>query len=62
MQGFIVRDHGSDRSEFERVMTQWIEAKRIHWEETVTEGLENAPAAFINLFSGNKMGKALVKI
>ncbi len=62
MQGFIVRDHGGDRSEFERVMTQWIEAKRIHWEETVTEGLENAPAAFINLFSGNKMGKALVKI
>jgi len=62
LQGFIVRDHSCDQSEFARVMLQWIEAKRIHWEETVTEGLENAPKAFINLFSGDKMGKALVKI
>lgn len=62
MQGFIVRDHGSDRTEFERVMVQWIEAKRINWEETITDGLENAPRAFVNLFSGDKMGKALVKI
>lgn len=62
MQGFIVRDHGSDRKEFERVMVQWIEAKRINWEETITDGLENAPKAFVNLFSGNKLGKALVKI
>ncbi len=62
MQGFIVRDHGSDRTEFERVMMQWIEAKRMNWEESITDGLENAPTAFIKLFSGDKMGKALVKI
>ena len=62
MHGFIVRDHVSDRKEFERVMVQWVEGKRITWEETISEGLHLAPAAFINLFSGNKTGKALVKL
>lgn len=62
MQGFIVGDHVSDRKEFHRVMLQWVESKRIAWEETISEGLHLAPAAFINLFSGNKTGKALVKL
>jgi NADPH-dependent curcumin reductase CurA len=62
VQGFIVRDHFDMRAEFVRDMEQWIQANEIVWEETVTEGLENAPQAFINLFHGDKMGKALVKL
>lgn len=62
MQGFIVRDHQELQEEFHNQMTEWIKADKIHWEETVTDGLENAPEAFINLFHGDKMGKALVKV
>ena len=62
VQGFIVRDHFDMRPEFAHNMGQWIQTNRIVWEETVTEGLENAPRAFINLFRGDKMGKALVKL
>lgn len=62
LQGFNVSDHVSDRKEFLRVMVQWVEAKRVVWEETVSEGLHRAPAAFIELFSGNKTGKSLVKL
>lgn len=62
MQGFIVRDHMDQRDEFVRDMTAWIDAKQIHWEETITEGLEHAPQAFIDLFHGSKMGKSLVKL
>ncbi len=62
MQGFIVRDHFNLQNEFLQQMTQWISADQIVWEETVTEGLENAPQAFIDLFDGDKMGKALVKL
>lgn len=62
MQGFIVRDHMDLQEKFSAEMLAWISAGKIHWEETVTEGLENAPEAFIGLFDGDKLGKALVKI
>jgi len=62
MEGFIVSDHHQVRGEFLKDMTRWIESGEIVWEETVTEGLENAPQAFIDLFHGDKMGKALVSI
>lgn len=32
------------------------------WEETVVDGLENAPAAFVSLFSGANMGKMVVRL
>lgn len=62
MQGFIVRDHMDLRDQFQREMGDWIRDGKIVWEETITEGLENAPEAFINLFHGDKMGKALVRV
>jgi len=62
MEGFIVRDHLDKQDEFLRQMSQWIESGKVLWEETVTEGIENAPQAFINLFNGDKMGKSLVKL
>ncbi|MFC7337326.1 NADP-dependent oxidoreductase [Haloferula chungangensis] len=62
MQGFIVRDHQDQEENFAREMSEWIQAGDIVWEETVTEGLENSPDAFISLFEGDKMGKALVTI
>lgn len=62
IQGFIVRDHADVQQEFQREMTQWIQSGQIVWEETITEGIENAPQAFIGLFKGDKMGKALVRV
>lgn len=62
MQGFIVRDHMDLQEEFIGKMSGWIKEGKIHWEETITEGLENAPDAFIGLFEGDKLGKALVKL
>ncbi len=62
MRGFIVRDHMDLQDKFLGEMIPWIREGKIHWEETVTEGLENAPEAFIGLFEGDKLGKALVKV
>jgi hypothetical protein len=62
VQGFIARDHLDQQEHFAEEMTGWIKSGDIVWEETVTEGLENSPEAFISLFKGDKMGKALVKL
>jgi len=35
---------------------------RVKWEETVENGVENAPKAFLNLFTGANTGKMLVKL
>jgi NADPH-dependent curcumin reductase CurA len=43
-------------------MGQWISEGRIQWEETIVEGLENAPKAFIPLFTGEKLGKIIVSV
>ena len=62
MQGFIVRDHMDAQAEFIAEMAALIKANKIVWEESVTDGLENAPSAFIGLFDGDNLGKQLVRI
>lgn len=62
MQGFIVRDHLDAQAEFIADMALLIKAKKIVWEETIADGLENSPSAFIGLFDGDNLGKQLVRI
>ncbi len=62
MQGFIVFDFIDMREQFLTDMTQWVQQGRVKWEETVENGVENAPKAFLNLFSGANTGKMLVKL
>jgi hypothetical protein len=62
LQGFIVFDFVDMRAEFQAEMTQWIKAGKIKWEETIETGVENAPKAFLKLFSGANLGKMLVKL
>ena len=47
---------------FMQDMASWISSGNIRFEETVMEGVENAPAAFMGLFSGRNKGKMLVKL
>ena len=62
LQGFIVTDFTERNPEFYDDMRQWIAEGKIQWEETIVEGLENAPKAFIALFTGEKLGKIIVKV
>lgn len=62
LQGFIVSDHTDRAADFYADMRQWINEGKIKWEETIIEGLENAPKAFAGLFRGENMGKMIVKI
>jgi NADPH-dependent curcumin reductase CurA len=62
VQGFIVSDHAHRRDQFYAEMARWIAEGRIKWKETILEGIENAPRAFIGLFKGENFGKMIVKI
>jgi NADPH-dependent curcumin reductase CurA len=62
LRGFIVSDHGHLRPDFVREVGTWLSEGRIKYRETVVEGIESAPEAFIGLLRGENTGKMLVKL
>ena len=61
LQGFIVSDYLPRMGEFYAAMGPWVASGAIKSHETVVEGLENMPEAFLGLFSGANTGKMLVR-
>ena len=57
-----VTDYADRTPDFYADMRRWISEGKMYWEETIVEGLENTPQAFIGLFKGENMGKMIVKI
>ena len=62
IKGFLIFDHFNDTKDFEKDMENWILNNQIKWRETIVEGIENSPKAFIDLLNGKNIGKMLVKI
>jgi NADPH-dependent curcumin reductase CurA len=62
MQGFLVNDYAHRFDEAAPRLARWVAEGKITWREDVTEGLENAPRAFMGMLRGENRGKALVKI
>jgi NADPH-dependent curcumin reductase CurA len=62
LQGFLVSDYSARLPQFYADMSQWLKEGRIKWKETIVEGIENAPRAFMGLFKGENLGKMLVRI
>ena len=62
IEGFIVSDHMTRAGEFHRDMAAMLADGKLRREETVFDGLEQAPAAFRGLFSGENRGKMLVRL
>ena len=62
LKGFIVSNHGDMQAAFVKDLAGWVAAGKIQSRETVKEGIENAPAAFLGLFKGDNLGKMLVRL
>ncbi len=62
LKGFIIRDHSDRKTALMHDMEQWHKQGKIHGKETIIQGIENAPKAFISLFTGESFGKMLVKL
>jgi NADPH-dependent curcumin reductase CurA len=62
VRGFIITDHIDLMPDFIRDMAAWTKAGKMKWRETVVDGIEKAPEAFIGLFKGENFGKMLVRL
>jgi NADPH-dependent curcumin reductase CurA len=62
LQGFIVSDYLPRMGELYAEMVPWLASGPVKSRETVVEGLEKTPEAFLGLFSGANTGKMLVRL
>lgn len=62
VHGFLIADYAHRFAEGGAQMAQWLAEGRLRADEDVQEGLENAYAAFMRLFSGENTGKLVLRI
>ena len=62
LKGFIVFDYFPRMAEFYAAMGPWLASGAVKSRETVMDGLESAPDAFLGLFKGENVGKMLVRL
>ncbi|MFG3641481.1 NADP-dependent oxidoreductase [Micromonospora sp. NPDC047762] len=62
LRGFLVNDHNDVRAAFVRDVSGWLHDGTLSYDETIVDGIENAPAAFLGLLRGDNLGKMLVRV
>ena len=62
LRGFLVSDHLDIGADFEREVGGWWADGSLTFRETIVDGIDNAPDAFIGLLRGDNIGKMLVKV
>jgi NADPH-dependent curcumin reductase CurA len=62
IEGFIIRDHGHRLPAFLAEAPGWVADGRLRWRETVVEGIDHMPEAFVGLLRGDNIGKMVVRV
>lgn len=62
MQGFIVRNYADKFPQAMKQLSTWLGEEKLTYKETIVEGFENTPQAFLDMMEGNKKGKMIVKV
>ncbi|HVM37059.1 MAG TPA: NADP-dependent oxidoreductase [Sphingomicrobium sp.] len=62
LQGFIYTDYAPRLGEFYRDMSSWIAAGQVQSRDTIFDGIEAMPDAFLGLFTGANTGKMLIRL
>ena len=61
-EGFLIFDFIHRYREAQEQIAEWLRQGKVKYRETIVDGLENAPKAFIGLFHGENLGKQLVRV
>jgi NADPH-dependent curcumin reductase CurA len=62
IEGFLVGDHYDLQPQFVQEVGGWVREGKLHYRETVVEGIENNVEAFLGLLRGENTGKMIVKL
>jgi len=62
VEGLLVGDYATRFGEASEQLGEWVATGELAHRETVVDGLENAPDAFLGLFSGDNIGKQVVAV
>ncbi len=62
MTGFLVLDHADRYGEAIAALAGLLAEGRLHYDETIVDGLENAPDTLAQLFDGSNTGKLLIRV
>ncbi|WP_443667643.1 NADP-dependent oxidoreductase [Kibdelosporangium banguiense] len=62
VQGFLVFDHDDLMPDFTREVGGWVRSGEVKYTETIVEGFENTPQAFMDMLAGANTGKMVVKL
>lgn len=62
LEGFIIFDHYDRYPDFLADMGGWLRDGKVRYRETVVDGIEHAPEAFVGLLQGDNVGKMLVRV
>lgn len=62
LKGFLVGDYAHEQAEGLQELGQWVREGKLKYRENIIDGFEKIPEAFIGLFSGENLGKQLVKV
>ncbi len=62
MQGFVVLDYAREFAAAQTQLAQWLLTKEIVIKEEIIPGIENAPTAYRELFTGNSFGRRLIQV
>jgi hypothetical protein len=62
MQGFVISDFVEKHPQGIAKLSEWLMEGKLHYTETIRDGFENIPQAFLDLFEGKNKGKMIVKL
>lgn len=63
VKGFIIfEEYGDHFPEFLETMGKWVESGAVKTKEHITDGLNNAPDAFVKMLNGENFGKTVIKV
>ncbi|CAM4199758.1 NADP-dependent oxidoreductase [Psychrobacter arenosus] len=62
MEGFVVFNYADEFDAAKKQLAKWYNEDQLEYTETLTQGFENIPTAFIGLFSGENIGKQMVQV
>jgi NADPH:quinone reductase len=62
MRGFIISDFSHNFPQAILMLSRWLKEGKLTYAESIVDGFQNIPQAFIDLFEGKNEGKMIVKI